>query len=71
MLRETERGSLAIRFQSRNKDSVGTLARDIMGNNLVALFVHLENLSNTDFNSNGQICLVEGILKQHSIHAMT
>jgi hypothetical protein len=70
MPRKIDSDRLAIRFQSRNKDSIGTLASDIIANNLTALFVHLENLSKIDFNSNGQICLVEGIPKQRNVQTM-
>lgn len=70
MSRKIDSDRLVIRFQSRNKDFIGILVSDIIVNNLIVLFVYFENLSKIDFNSNGQICLVEGILKQRNVQIM-
>lgn len=40
-----------MRFQSKNKDSVGILDKDTIANYLATFFVYLEALSKSDFNS--------------------
>lgn len=61
---------LYMRCQKGSKDSVGTCTRDILPNNQASFFLCLEKLSKTEFNSNRQISLGEGVQRQLTIQAM-